>query len=145
MRRLLIVAALLTSTAAFAQGTGPNGPSGTGGGAVPIGPNGPSGGSGGPAPAPLPTTAKDAPISDYNKGWCRGWATAAKASAEAYTQWLKFLTVVNPKIKDDKSPLAEAARNIMESVPRFVLMPPQPGKVTLADGVVIDCLGVSEK
>ena len=120
MRKIIIVAALLASTSAFAQNGAP----------------------------PIPLSGTDAPtitITDYNKGWCEGWATASTLASQQFQQLVKFLGVNNPKLKDEKSPAADAARTVLEQMPKSVLVPPQPGKVTLADGKVIDCLGVAAK
>ena len=138
MRKIIITAALLASTSALAQNAAPTSQGAAGSpasssGAAPI-----------PAGAPV-TTAKDVPISDYNKGWCEGWATAATLGSQQFQQLVKFMAVLNPKLKDEKSPAGEAARTVLDQIPKSVLVPPQPGKVTLADGKVIDCLGVAAK
>lgn len=89
-------------------------------------------------PAPKAEALKPA-VSDYNRGWCNGWAVAASLTGENFRQWQKFISVLSPKIKDDKSATGDAVRSIFDSVPKAILINPQPGKVTLADGTVIDC------
>lgn len=83
---------------------------------------------------------KPAPTDEFQRGWCAGWVTASNVSAQNFNNWLKFLQVGQPKLKTDKSPVGEATRIIIDSIPRYIIISDQVGKVTLGDGTVIDCV-----